>query len=91
MGGQVFWTIGRIQNHCSGKLKYLTEFLVGWEGYDPSHYSWEPEANILDPHIVEDYWDYAASREQYTNQQAKQTVSLGAILLHFCQHSNKPL
>lgn len=69
----------------------IFEFLVGWEGYDPSHYSWETEANILDPHIVEGYWDYVASCEQHTNQQAKQTVSLCAILLHICQQSNKAL
>ena len=73
MDGQLVWTVDRILDHRSGKRKNLKEFLVRWEGYDKANDSWEPEANILDPTLVQDYWDYVASREQHTPQQAKQT------------------
>ena len=70
---QLVWTVDRILNHLEGQRKNLTEFLIRWEGYDKANDSWEPEANIFDPKLVQDYWDYVASREQHTHEQAKQT------------------
>ncbi len=70
--GEVVYTVEKILDHRTGKRKNLKEFLVRWEGYDPANDSWEPEANIHDPTLVQDYWDYVASREQHTAQQAKQ-------------------
>ena len=61
-------------DHRPGKRKNLTEFLIRRENFDKSHDSWEPEALIHDPQIVQDYSDYVASREQHTSQQAEQTV-----------------
>ena len=74
MDGQLVWTIDRILDHRSGKRKNLKEFLIRWEGFDQSQDSWEPEACIHDPQIVQGYWDYVASCDQHTEQQAKQTV-----------------
>ena len=31
------------------------DFLVKWQGYDASHNSWEPQANILDPTVLRSY------------------------------------
>ena len=73
LDGQLVWTVDRILDHREGQRKNLTEFLIRWEGYDKANDSWEPEANIFDPKLVQDYWDYVASREQHTHEQAKQT------------------
>jgi len=72
--GDTVYTVEKILDHRTGKRKNLKEFLVRWEGYDPVNDSWEPEANIHDPTLVQDYWDYVASREQHTAQQARQPV-----------------
>lgn len=45
-----------------------------WEGFDKIRDSWEPEALICDPKVVQDYWDCVAPCEQHTNLQAVQTV-----------------
>ena len=72
LDGQLVWTVNRILDHREGQRKNLTEFLIRWVGYDKANDSWEPEANI-DPKLVQDYWDYVASCEQHTHEQAKQT------------------
>ena len=66
----------RILDHLKTRKgrRSLTGFLIRWEGFDKTHDSWEPEALIHDPKVVQDYWDYVASCEQHTNQQAEQTV-----------------
>ena len=69
-GGETVYTVEKILDHRTGKRKNLKEFLVRWDGYDPANDLWEPEANIHDPTLVQDYWDYVASREQHTAQQA---------------------
>ena len=77
LNGDVVFTVDRILDHRmtrKGRRRNLREFLIRWEGFDSTHDSWEPEACIYDPKIVQDYWDYVASREQHTNEQAKQTV-----------------
>ena len=72
VNGDAVFTVDRILDHRDGSGKILKEFLIRWEGYGPEHDSWEPEANLLDPQLVQDYWDYVASREQHTSTQAKQ-------------------
>ncbi len=56
----------------TSKRRNLKDLLVRWEGHDPVNDWWEPEANIHEPTQVQDYWNYVASREQHTAQQAKQ-------------------
>ena len=76
VNGESVFTVDRILDdrpmQRPGRRKNLKEFLIRWEGYDPEHDSWEPEANILDPQLVQDYWDYVASREQHSSQHTKQ-------------------
>ena len=83
--GQLLWTVDRILDHRTGEWEDLKEFLIRWEGYDKGNDSWEPEANIHDPKLVQDYWDYVAAREQHTQQQAEQSrisKSLCCLLAH---------
>ena len=82
VGGQVIWTIDRILDHRSGKRKNLKEFLISWADYDPSHDSWEPEAFIHDPKVVQNHWDYVPSREQHTKQQAGRQCKPLCVPLH---------
>ena len=74
LNGDVVYTIDRILDHRKtrkGKRKSLKEFLIRWEGFDSTHDSWEPEALIHDPWMVQDYWDSLAASEQHTVQQTK--------------------
>ena len=74
LNGDVVYTIDRILDHRKtrkGKRKNLKEFLIRWEGFDSTHDSWEPEALMHDPGMVQDYWDYLAASEQHTAQQTK--------------------
>ena len=77
LNGDVVFTVDRILDHRKtrkGRQRNLTEFLIRWEGFDKTRDSWEPEALIHDPKVVQDYWDYVASCEQHTNLQTEQTV-----------------
>ena len=68
LSGEQVYTVDRILDHRlghHGRRKHLNEFLIRWEGYGPEHDSWEPEANLLDPNLVRNYWDYVALREQH--------------------------
>ena len=70
----VLYTIDRILDHRKTrkrKGKNLREVLIRWEGFDNTHDSWEPEALMHDPKMVQDYWDYLAASEQHTVQQTK--------------------
>ena len=65
----VVFTMDRILDHCKsqkGLRRNLTEFLVRWEGSDKTRDSWEPEALIRNPKVVQDCWDYVAFCEQHT-------------------------
>ncbi len=55
LNGETVFTVEKILNHRTGRRKNMKEFLVRWEGYDPANDSWEPEANIHDPTLVQDY------------------------------------
>ena len=35
--------------------KGRTEYLVKWKGYAPKFSTWEPEENILDPRLIQQY------------------------------------
>ena len=35
----------------------LEEFLVKWQGFGPKNNTWEPEENILDPRLIEQFND----------------------------------
>ena len=72
LNGQTVYELNKILNHRPGKPKTLRQFLVRWEGYSHEDGSWELEASIMGPKLVQDYWDSVASSEQHTMQQAKQ-------------------
>lgn len=38
-------------------------YLVAWEGYDPSHNTWEPYENIIDDNLINDYEKRADTAE----------------------------
>ena len=59
LNGQQVWTVNRILDHCAEKRRNLKEFKIRWEGFEEANDSWEPEANIHDPKIVQDYWDWS--------------------------------
>ena len=80
--GHTVWTVDRIIDHRVGARKNLWEFLIRWEGYGEGNDSWEPEAYIHDPQLVQDYWDYVASREQHTKQLDEQALWALACPLH---------
>ena len=48
------FTVERILSHrtTAGKV----QFLVKWETFDSKHNSWEPEENIIDPQLVQEYY-----------------------------------
>ena len=35
--------------------KGKTEYLVKWKGWSPKHSTWEPEENILDPRLFQQF------------------------------------
>ena len=35
--------------------KGMTEYLVKWKGWSPKHSTWEPEENILDPRLIQQF------------------------------------
>ena len=35
--------------------KGKTEYLVKWKGWSPKHSTWEPEENILDPRLIQQF------------------------------------
>ena len=35
--------------------KGRTEYLVKWKGYSPRYSTWEPEENILDPRLIQQF------------------------------------
>ena len=63
--GHVVFTMDRILDHRKTQ-KGLTEFMIRWEGSDKTRDSWEPEALIHNPKVVQDCWDYVAFCEQHT-------------------------
>ena len=47
--------------HEGGRdMKY---FYVRWKGYDASSDTWEPEASMLEPVQLQQYWDAVASKK----------------------------
>ena len=77
LNGEVGFAVDMILVHCrtpKGRRWNVTDFLIRWEIFDKPHDSWEPEALIHDPKVVQDYWDYVVSCEQHTNQQVEQTL-----------------
>ena len=63
--GELAYNIEKIvahkQKRCGGRL--MTSFLVRWEGYGAEQDSWEPEASMLDPVHVQEYWDGIAAEK----------------------------
>ena len=45
-GGDEQYTVQSILDSRIGRLTKKVEYLVSWHGYDESHNSWEPEANL---------------------------------------------
>ena len=35
--------------------KGKTQYLVKWKGWSPKHSTWEPEENILDPRLIQQF------------------------------------
>ena len=35
--------------------KGKTEYFVKWKGWSPKHSTWEPEENILDPRLIQQF------------------------------------
>lgn len=58
--GELAYNIEKIvahkQTRCGGRL--MTSFLVRWEGYGAEQDSWEPEASMLDPVQLQEYWNH---------------------------------
>ena len=54
-GGDEQYTVQSILDSRMGRLTKKLEYLVSWQGFDESHNSWEPEANLSgakDEHAV---------------------------------------
>lgn len=52
MGDQVFAAEALTRKRVKGGK---TEYLVKWKGWSAKHNSWEPEENILDPRLIQQY------------------------------------
>ena len=63
--GELAYNIEKIvahkQTRCGGRL--MTSFLVRWEGYGAEQDSWEPEASMLDPVHLQEYWNDVAAKK----------------------------
>jgi len=50
--------------------KGKTEYLVKWKGWSPRYSTWEPEENILDPRLIQQFTQKEADRIQENSQAA---------------------
>jgi len=48
--------------------KGKTEYLVKWKGWSPRYSTWEPEENILDPRLIQQFTQKEADRIQESSQ-----------------------
>jgi hypothetical protein len=51
--------------------KGLAEYLVKWKGWSNKHNTWEPEKNILDPNLIEDFEDRLAYKSLHGNRRVQ--------------------
>jgi len=59
--------------------KGKTEYLVKWKGWSPRYSTWEPEENILDPRLIQQFV-----------QKENEKISLGADLVTVNKRGRKP-
>ena len=52
LGGQVFAAEAITRKRLK---KGKTEYLVKWKGWSPRYSTWEPEENILDPRLIQQF------------------------------------
>ena len=83
LDGQLVWTVDRILDDRTGEREDWKKFLIRWEGYDKANDLWEPEANIHDSQLVQDYWAMLQRMNSTrSSKQSRISKSLCCLLAH---------
>ena len=64
-GSDELFAVEKILNHRRDKLG--SSYLVKWQSYSDKHNSWEPEDNIVDKRLLDEFW---GSRNEQLPEQA---------------------